>query len=80
MDELESFSWLPLPLEDLPTPKTGQVFEQRWQAEQFVQSWTAKIGVQGGVLLKIILEAIRASCSTCSRFCTVFNYQPSPGQ
>jgi len=80
MDELESLSWLPLPFEDVPTPEIGLVFQQRWQAEQFVRSWTAKIGVQGGVQLKIDLEAIRASCSTCSRFCMVFNYQPSSGQ
>ena len=62
--KLESLSWLPLPFEDVPTPEIGHVFEQRWQAEQFVRSWTGKFGVQAGVQLKIDLESMRASCST----------------
>jgi len=78
--KLESLSWLPLSFEDVPTPEIGLVFQQRWQAEQFVRSWTAKIGVQTGVQLKIALDSMRASCSTCSGFCMVLHYQPKSGQ
>ena len=78
--KLESLSWLPLSFEDVPTPEIGLVFQQRWQAEQFVRSWTAKIGVQTGVQLKIALDSMRASCSTCSGFCMVLHHQPKSGQ
>ena len=78
--KLASLSWLPLPFTGLPPPEIGQVLEQRWQAEQYVRSWTAMMGVQRGVKIIADLFAMRASCRTCNLFCMVYNYQPSTGQ
>ena len=75
-----SLSWLPLPFEHLSPPQCGDMFEERWKTEQYVRSWTAMMGVQGGVQLKIDFDSVRASCTTCSLFCMVFNYQPKHGE
>ena len=78
--KFDSLTWLPLSSEDLTPPEIGQVFEQRWQAEQYARSWTAMKGVQGGIQLKIDQDSMRVSCYTCRLFGIVFNYQAKTGQ
>lgn len=77
--KLASLRWLPLPLQNIPPPEIGMMFEQRWQAEQHTRSWAALKGVHGGVKIAKNHESLSASCNTCSTFCMGYTYQPSSG-